>query len=87
MTLESLAAAIDHTLLKPEATEAQIIRLCQEAGEHRFASVCVNPWFVPVAVRELAGSGVRTCTVCGFPLGAATSSTKAYEASEAVWKG
>lgn len=87
LTVEKLAATIDHTLLKPEATEEQIVKLCQEALEHHFASVCVNPWFVPVAVRELAGSKVVACTVCGFPLGATTSSTKAYEAGEAVWKG
>lgn len=87
LTVEQLAATIDHTLLKPEATEADIVKLCQEAIEHHFASVCVNPCFVPVAIRELAGSKVLVCTVCGFPLGATTTSTKAYEAGEAAWKG
>lgn len=85
--VRAIARLIDHTLLKPEATRAQIITLCAEARDHGFASVCVNPYWVPIAARELAGSGVSVCTVCGFPLGATTSSTKAHEAGEAVAAG
>jgi len=85
--MRAIARLIDHTLLKPEATRAQIITLCAEAREHGFASVCVNPYWVPLAARELAGSGVNVCTVCGFPLGAATGGTKAHEAGEAAAAG
>ena len=77
----------DHTLLKPEATEKDIIRLCEEAKKYDFASVCVNPCFVSLAKEQLEGSNVKVCTVIGFPLGANSSSVKATEASIAVMNG
>ncbi len=82
-----LARVIDHTALKPETTEAQIVTLCDEARRYCFASVCVNPVYVPLAARELGGSPVRVCTVVGFPLGATTSQVKAYETEQAVRDG
>lgn len=75
----ALAGWIDHTLLRPEATAAQIKQLCAEAREHRFASVCVNPVFVKLAAALLKDSGVPVCTVVGFPLGASLPDFKAYE--------
>jgi deoxyribose-phosphate aldolase len=82
MTPSALAAVIDHTLLKPDATGADVARLCDEALAHGFAAVCVNPrWVEPVAAR-LAGSAVKLCTVVAFPLGAATPAMKAREAAE-----
>ncbi|MFC6591016.1 deoxyribose-phosphate aldolase [Deinococcus lacus] len=80
MPTHPLAPAIDHTLLKAEATPDDIRRLCAEAREHRFAAVCVNPVYVRLAAEELAGSGVKVATVCGFPLGASSSDQKAAEA-------
>ena len=77
----------DHTLLKPEATEEQIKRLCAEAKEFDFASVCVNPCFVPLASEELKGSDVNVCTVIGFPLGANATAIKAAEARLALEEG
>lgn len=82
-----IAATIDHTLLKATATEAAVKVLCAEARKYRFASVCVNPCWVPLCVRELEGSGVPVCTVIGFPLGANESDTKAAEARLAVAQG
>jgi deoxyribose-phosphate aldolase len=82
-----IAALIDHTLLKPEATPAQIERLCQEAASYRFASVCVNPAFVPLCSRLLSGAPVAVCTVIGFPLGATTTKTKVFEATQAAAAG
>ncbi len=84
---ENLASYIDHTLLKPEATKQDIIKLCREAVEHQFYSVCINPSYVPVAVKELADSTVRVCVVVGFPLGATTTAVKAFEAAEAIKDG
>ena len=78
---------IDHTMLKADASKKTIIRYCQEAKEHGFASVCVNTCFVPAVAKELSGSGVKTCCVVGFPLGAMLTSAKAFEASEAVKAG
>jgi deoxyribose-phosphate aldolase len=78
---------IDHTLLKPDATAEQIVKLCAEAREYAFASVCVNPYWVPVAVQELVGCSVKTCTVVGFPLGANITSTKIFEAGKALRTG
>ncbi len=86
MTIE-IVRLIDHTLLKPEATPEQIERLCAEAREHGFASVCVNPTYVARCAELLSGSGVAVCTVVGFPLGATTSAVKAFEAREAVEQG
>lgn len=82
-----IAAMIDHTLLKPEATEAQIENLCREAVEYGFCSVCVNPWFVPLCARTLRRTPVKVCTVIGFPLGATTPETKAYETRDSVGEG
>ena len=78
---------IDHTLLKADATEAQIAKLCQEAKEHGFASVCINPGYVPEAAEALKGTDVRVCTVIGFPLGATSSEAKAAETADAIAKG
>ncbi|WP_218055175.1 deoxyribose-phosphate aldolase [Neobacillus massiliamazoniensis] len=78
---------IDHTLLKPDATKQQIETLCQEAREHKFFSVCVNPVWVSMAKELLKDSGVKVCTVIGFPLGAATSETKAFETKNAIENG
>lgn len=78
---------IDHTLLKPEASREQIIRLCKEAMEYRFASVCVNPGYVSLCAEQLKGSSVKVCTVIGFPLGATMTAVKAFETSEAVKAG
>ncbi len=86
-TPEQIAACIDHTLLKPEATPAQVEALCEEARRYHFASVCVNPTHVRLAVRELKKSGVKVCTVAGFPLGASTPEMKAFEAEQAIAQG
>ena len=75
---------IDHTVLKPETTKAQILTLCQEAKEHDFASVCVNPTWVKTAADLLKDSSIKVCTVIGFPLGATTSSVKAFETRDAI---
>jgi deoxyribose-phosphate aldolase len=82
-----LARYIDHTLLKPEATAAQVEALCQEAKQHQFKTVCVNSRFVPLAAGCLAGTGVGVCSVVGFPLGAMASSAKAAEAATAIAAG
>lgn len=82
-----LAHLVDHTLLKADASRAEIERLCGEAAEHRFASVCVNPCWVGLSSDLLTGTDVRVCTVVGFPLGASTSAGKAFEASEALRAG
>lgn len=79
-----LAPYIDHTLLKPEATIDDIIRLCHEAAEHRFAAVCVNPVYVALAAHLLAGTGVKTATVVGFPLGATPTAVKVFETKTAI---
>ncbi len=81
------AQLIDHTLLKPEATDEDIKHLCEEAARYRFASVCVNPTWVRAAACNLRGSGVPVCTVIGFPLGATLSDVKAYEARRAILDG
>ncbi len=82
-----LARYIDHTLLKPEATAADIDELCAEAREYKFASVCINPTWVKRSAEALRGSGVVTCTVIGFPLGATTTAIKAMEARRALREG
>lgn len=82
-----IAKYIDHTLLKAEATEAQIAALCEEAKSFGFASVCVNPAWVSYAKEKLSGSGVKVCTVIGFPLGATTSETKVFETKNAIENG
>ncbi|HBE80205.1 MAG TPA: deoxyribose-phosphate aldolase [Firmicutes bacterium] len=84
---QELAAMIDHTLLKPEATAEQITKLCQEALQYQFKSVCINPFWVPLAAMLLKGSKVGVCTVIGFPLGAIPVAAKAGEVKEAVRSG
>lgn len=79
-----LAAAIDHTLLKPEATRADIDRLCDEALEHRFATVCINGLWVEHAAGRLQGSPVAPCVVVGFPFGASVPAATAFEARSAI---
>lgn len=82
-----LAKYIDHTLLKPDATDAQIKELCQEADTHGFFSVCVNPTHVKYSAELLQSSSTKVCTVIGFPLGASTSTVKAYETVDAIENG
>jgi deoxyribose-phosphate aldolase len=86
-TAHDWASLIDHTLLKAEASEADIRKLCEEAAQFGFASVCVNPSWVKKAAEFLKGSGVPVCTVIGFPLGATLSDVKAYEARRAIFNG
>lgn len=76
---KAIAAWIDHTLLKPEATAAQVEQLCQEALQYQFAAVCINPAYVSLAARRLAASPVKVCTVVGFPLGADMTTSKVLE--------
>ena len=83
----SIALLIDHTLLKPDATGADIRKLCAEARQYGFASVCVNPFWVPVAATELAGTSVKVCTVVGFPLGASATEVKSFETGVAMAEG
>ena len=87
MALERVAGLIDHTLLKPEATVADIQRLCDEARRHKFFSVCVNPSYVRQSAGLLRGSPVKVCCVVGFPLGAQPAETKALEARRAIREG
>jgi len=84
---DAIARIIDHTVLKPQASEADIVRICREAIEYGFASVCVNPYYVPLVADMLRGSGVLTCTVVGFPLGANMPETKGAETARAVRDG
>ena len=86
-TARDWASLIDHTLLKPEATDEDIKKLCEEAARYRFASVCVNPTWVRAASCNLRGTGVPVCTVIGFPLGATLADVKAYEARRAIFDG
>ena len=87
LTPEEMAACIDHTNLKPQAGREEILTLCREAMTLKTASVCVNPSYVKLVSQTLAGSGVTTCCVVGFPLGATTPNVKAFEAAEAVANG
>ena len=82
-----VASAIDHTLLRADATAEDIDKLCREAAEWKFATVCVNPTWVSRAARQLRGSGVGVCAVVGFPLGATTPDVKQYEARRAIFDG
>lgn len=83
----SLARMIDHTLLKPEATKDEIVKLCNEAKQYHFASVCVNPGWVSLCSSLLKGTDVKVCTVIGFPLGANTTEIKRAEADQAIENG
>lgn len=87
MPVREIAALIDHTLLKPQATPADIRRLCQEARKYGFAAACVNPYWVALAASELAGSPVLVAAVAGFPLGANTTAVKVAESEEAIRAG
>jgi deoxyribose-phosphate aldolase len=82
-----VAAMIDHTLLKPDATKREIEELCREAAQFGFATVCVNPTWVALAARLLSGSATGVCSVVGFPLGATTADVKGYEARRAIFDG
>ncbi|MCZ8513970.1 deoxyribose-phosphate aldolase [Paenibacillus filicis] len=83
----NLAGMIDHTLLRADATKAEITKLTEEAKKYTFASVCVNPAWVAYAAEQLSGTEVKVCTVIGFPLGASTSAVKAFEAKDAIANG
>lgn len=87
VTKVELANRIDHTLLKPDATREQIIKLCDEAVQYGFAAVCVNPTWVSFCRERLRSSEVLVCTVVGFPLGANTTETKTFEAQKAIEEG
>ena len=82
-----IAKYIDHTILKPEATVEDVKKLCKEAKEYNFASVCVNGCYAKLVSTELAGSDVKTCVVVGFPLGAMTKEAKAFETTDAIKNG
>jgi deoxyribose-phosphate aldolase len=83
----SIAALIDHTILKPEATRNDVLKVCREAREYNFASVCINPYWVPLVKAELSGSRVKVCTVVGFPLGATSTDAKVCETAAALRAG
>jgi deoxyribose-phosphate aldolase len=83
----SIAAMIDHTILKPDATRADVVKICREARQYNFASVCVNPYWVPLVKAELSGSPVKVCTVVGFPLGATSTEAKVAETAAALRSG
>lgn len=85
--MKNIISIIDHTLLKPEATSEMVKKLCKEAKEHGFFSVCVNPYYVKLAKKELKDSPVKVVTVIGFPLGSTTKEVKAFESSEAIKNG
>ena len=79
-----IAGVIDHTLLRPDATRDDILKVCREARKYNFASVCINPYWVPLVAAELAGSPVKVCTVIGFPLGATSTEAKVAETEAAL---
>jgi deoxyribose-phosphate aldolase len=83
----SIAALIDHTILKPEATRNDVVKICREARQYGFASVCINPYWVPLVKAELAGSPVKVCSVVGFPLGATSTEAKVCETAAALRAG
>ena len=87
ITRDQLARMIDHTLLKPDATPNDIKRICAEAIEHNFASVCINPVHVSLAAKMLDKTNIKVCTVIGFPLGANTTETKTFEMKNALING
>jgi deoxyribose-phosphate aldolase len=87
MTADQVAPLIDHTLLRPDAARHQIVALCEEAAQFAFATVCVNPAWVPLAADRLRGRTVAVCAVVGFPLGATFPEVKAYEARQATAAG
>ncbi len=87
MTREELAARIDHTILKPDATDSDVFKVIDEALKYRFRSVCVNSSFVQIVADKLDGTGILTCSVVGFPLGACATEAKAFETRKAVEDG
>jgi len=87
LTESEVAKLIDHTLLKPDATQDEIGKLCEEALQYQFASVCVNPWNVAQSAELLRGSAVKVCTVVGFPLGATLPEVKVFEAQKSIERG
>ncbi|MEG0296371.1 MAG: deoxyribose-phosphate aldolase [Clostridium sp.] len=87
MDKKQLAQMIDHTVLKADAKAKDIIKICVEAKENEFKSVCINPAWVSLAAKELAGTNVEICTVIGFPLGATTTEVKAFETKDIIEKG
>lgn len=87
MDKKLLTKMIDHTILKPDAQEAEVVKIINEAKEYGFASVCINPVNVKLAAKMLKGTNVKVCTVIGFPLGANTTSVKAFEALDAIKNG
>ena len=87
MNKQQLAGMIDHTILKANASEAEVRKVCKEALEYGFASVCINPANISLASELLKGSKVKVCTVIGFPLGANTSVVKAFETDDAIKNG
>jgi deoxyribose-phosphate aldolase len=87
MNKETLARMIDHTILKPEACEEAVRKVCEEALKYKFASVCINPGNIALAASMLQGSEVKVCTVIGFPLGANTTEVKTFETTDAINKG
>lgn len=82
--MENYSKYIDHTLLKADASKSDIEKICKEAIKYNFCSVCINPWYIPVAKKILKGSKVKICVVIGFPLGSMTSESKAFEAANAI---
>lgn len=87
ITREFIASIIDHTILKPETTPDDVRKICREAVENKFASVCINSCYTKLAAAEVKGSGVKVCTVVGFPLGAMSSEAKAFETRKAIEDG
>ena len=87
ITKEYIASIIDHTILKPETTPEEVKKICKEAVENKFASVCINSCYTKLVASEVKNSGVKVCTVVGFPLGAMSSESKAFEAKKAIEDG
>ncbi len=87
ISVDQLAKMIDNTLLKPEATESDLINFCKQSMHFAFATVCINPTYVAIAADLLKGSNIKVCTVVGFPLGAHTSEVKAFETKDAIGNG
>lgn len=85
--MTEIASLIDHTILKAEATRQDVLKVCAEALEYKFASVCVNAYWVPLVASQLQGSTVKVCTVVGFPLGATSTESKVCEAISAIRQG
>jgi len=83
----SIAALIDHTILKPDASREEVLKVCAEARQFHFASVCVNPYWIPLVAAELRGTSVKVCTVVGFPLGATSTAAKVCETENTVRAG